>query len=421
MKLTFYTNGLVGTGYGTQAKQMIPRLQRSGWQVAMAVNYGHSGFILEHAGIDGGDPFPMFPTGIDAYSNDVVAAHHAAHTKGGQEPGGILTLYDAWPLVPQEFTKNGTQVAAWTPIDHVVVPKGCLPFLTHPDVLPIAMSRFGQAQMKAAGVDARYAPHGIDRAIHRPGQTLANGVDARRALQIPADAFVVTMNAANKGSFPPRKAWSENLQALAIFMRAHPDVYAYLHTFKSGVNGVDLNALAAAVGLPPERVRWADQYAYVTGLIRDVDVAALHEAGDVHLAVSMGEGFGLSVPENLSVARASIVSDFAASPEIVGDTGFKVQGQLWWDHAQTAWFFMPYVPSIVDALEQAYAERGTQAALDRQAACLARSAEYDADAVFSTYWLPILAELRERVERKHLSRKPVNTAIRPKGKKKRAA
>ena len=102
------------------------------------------------------------------------------------------------------------------------------------------------------------------------------------------------------------------------------------------------------------------------------------------------EAMGCGVP--------SIVSDFSAQPEIVGDTGWKVPGQLDWDHNQAAWFFTPSTAGIVDALEEAYQQRGT-----RRQACIERAELYRADRVYAEHWRPLLASLEPKPERKGMS------------------
>jgi len=79
----------------------------------------------------------------------------------------------------------------------------------------------------------------------------------------------------------------------------------------------------------------------------------------------------------------------------VGETGWKVPGQLDWDHYQGSFFFTPYTSAILTALEEAYEERGTPAAQQRREACIERAAIFDADHLYETKWRPLLARLEE--------------------------
>ena len=65
-----------------------------------------------------------------------------------------------------------------------------------------------------------------------------------------------------------------------------------------------------------------------------------------------------------------------------------METQPFWDAAQRAWFCTPQVPSIVDALREAYeAPRGA----DEVAVGFA--SQYSADRVYDAYWKPIMKEL----------------------------
>jgi hypothetical protein len=67
----------------------------------------------------------------------------------------------------------------------------------------------------------------------------------------------------------------------------------------------------------------------------------------------------------------------------------------------------PSVMEIVEALEEAYAERGTDKAAQRSAAARAHVlAEYDADTVYAKRWRPFLAALEADLERQAQVAKP---------------
>jgi glycosyltransferase involved in cell wall biosynthesis len=184
-----------------------------------------------------------------------------------------------------------------------------------------------------------------------------------------------------------RKAFAENLLAFSIFAKNKSDVVLYLHMDLFGAyGGWPLNPLLESVGLDKNQVVFVDQIAYRKGISQDA-LAGIYSAMDVYLGCSYGEGFGVGTIEAQACGTPVIVSDFAASTELVGD-GWLVQGQPFWDYHQKAWFNIPNVNSIVEALEAAYARgRGvSQKALDF-------AAGYGADVVYDTYWKPVLAKL----------------------------
>jgi glycosyltransferase involved in cell wall biosynthesis len=357
---------------------MVKRLQADGHDVGVVANHGLAGRPMR----DPETGIPVFPSGADAYGNDVLLPSRDLHQQG--EPGWIITLYDVWVFGSPMFDTE--RIASWTPVDHYPVPPKVAEWCRKHPI--IAMSRFGQRALQEAGVDAMYAPHALDLDVWKPTPLLNNGQTPRQAWGIPEDAFLIMVNAANKGNVPPRKSWGEMMSAIALLMRERDDVYLYVHTELRGVfGGVDLQVLMAALDIPAERVRVPDQFANLTGLIPQQVIAAYYTAADVLLATSMGEGFGIPVIEAQACGTPVIVTDFSAQPELVG-AGWTVPYQPWWDFTQAAWLALPNVQAIVSRLRDAIEAKGqlTEAAL-------AKAREYEADAVYAEHWRPILATL----------------------------
>jgi glycosyltransferase involved in cell wall biosynthesis len=108
---------------------------------------------------------------------------------------------------------------------------------------------------------------------------------------------------------------------------------------------------------------------------------------DVLLATSDGEGFGVPTVEAQACGVPVIVSDFAASAELVGD-GWVVGGQPLYDNSQGAFFNIPSVPLIVQALEEAY-KRGK----GKSKKAIQFAQQFDHDSVWENNWLPALKTL----------------------------
>ena len=367
------------TGYGTQTAQVVKRLHRDGHRVSVAGNYGSEGHITQWNGVR------VWPRGFAPYSEDVIPAYAKSWAHENNDPNVlVITLFDVW--VYGDLADKVPQLACWVPIDHTPAPPKVLKFLSHPNVTPIAMSRFGHEQIEAAGIDSLYVPHALEP-VWRPTPTY-KGRTGREIMGVPEDAYVVTINNANKGASPPRKAWAENLFAASMFLQKHDDAWLYIHSEDAGsMGGVNLHILLDAVGAPKDRVRIVDQFAYRMGLPSEA-VAAIYTGSDVLLAATMGEGFGLTVLEAQACGTPAIVSDFTAQPELLGD-GWKVSGQPYWDAAQMSWWLTPSMGQIEDALHQAYARgRGrSQQAIEFVKA-------YDADLVYEDYWKPALKALQ---------------------------
>ena len=379
--VTWFSNApWAPTGYGQQTAQVVRRLAAGGWPVAVAANFGLHGTQTVWEDV------PIFPAGFDQYSQDVIVAHHEAWTSRWSAPSALITLFDTWVFTSDRLGAVD-RIASWVPVDHLPCPPKVREWCSRPNVLPIAMAEYGRSMLHRADIDCEYVPHAIED-VFQPTASW-NGRPAREVIGCPDDAFVVMMNAANKGVYPTRKAFGENLLAMSELMRAHDDVWLYMHTeSRGGIGGIDLLRLVEAVGIDERRVRFVDQYGYRTGIDPQL-LAALYTTADVLLACSMGEGFGIPTVEAQACGTRVIVSDFSAQPELVGD-GWTVEGQPSWDPMQDAWWHVPNVNAIVDRLEVAYGQPGHS---DK---AVKFAAGYRADRVFAECWVPVLERLAEQ-------------------------
>jgi len=372
------------TGYGQQAGYLVDRLKRDGADVASISNYGLEGNNSVYE-----SPFgtvPHYARGFDPYSNDVGPMHHA-HWKSQNEkkPDLLIGLYDCWVIKGQGW--DNLNLGWWTPLDHVTMPAGVETFLRKENVTPIAMAPNGVRQMEDKGIACEYVPHGIDTKIFKPTATI-EGQPVREYMGL-TDEFVVGMNAANKASgMVHRKAFSENLLAFSLFRAKHPDAVLYLHTDPLGsAGGWNLLKMLQAFGIPKDAVMFPPLLDYKYGMSKE-SLAGLYTAMNVFLAPSYGEGFGVPTVEAQACGTRVVGSNWAATPDLVSEASWLVEGQPMWDAAQGAIWQMPLVPAIVDALEQAYqADRG-----DCQKS-IEFASQFDVETVWSNHWLPTLGRL----------------------------
>ena len=369
------------TGYGQQARYLVDRLKKHGFDVAALSNYGLEGIKRELETPYG--KIPHFARGFDMYSNDSAPVDHKAFasSKPGQRDA-LITLYDVWVLTNPAF--NDIDILSWVPLDHVTLPPRVEAFLRKERVTPVAMSPHGVKQMEEKGISCEYAPHGIDTKKLKPtyeidGQSVEEHMGTK-------DKFVVGMVAANKASgLVHRKAFSENLLAFSIFKKKHPDAVLYLHTDPIGkAGGWNLMNLLKALGLQEEDVIFPNPVSYKYGIPQEV-LAGYYTGMDVLLATSYGEGFGVPTVEAQACGTRVIGSDWAATSDLVSEDSWLVSGQPQWDSGQDAWWQIPNVPSIVAALEESY-----KLGKGRSEVAIDFASQFDVDKVWNNYWLPIL-------------------------------
>lgn len=371
------------TGYGIATDALVTRLKRDGADVACISNYGNEGIISQYKTKYG--DVPLYPRGADLYSNDTAVLSHK-HWKAvnAKQADLLITLYDVWVFQGKQW--DDINVACWTPIDHSPVPTMVANWSAKPNVTPIAMSKFGQEELAKVNIESIYIPHSVDTKIFKPKSSIG-GLDPEEYMGISKDIFVVGMNAANKSSgLLHRKAFGENLLAFSIFLKKHPDSILYIHADPVSQYGWNLVNLGNAVGIPHDKMAFVDPVSYRFGITQE-DLAGIYSYMDVLLATSYGEGFGVPTVEAQACGVPVIVSDFAASPELIGD-GWAVGGQPFYDNAQNAFFSIPSVPLIVQALEEAY-NRGK----GKSTEAIEFAKQFDHDVVWDKYWLPAIDKL----------------------------
>jgi glycosyltransferase involved in cell wall biosynthesis len=371
------------TGYGVQAELLTNKLLEHGAKVAALSNYGLEGRFdtikTKHGEI------AHYPRGHSLYSEDVMGlwAKDFASKHPELKPF-LLTLYDVWVL---NNLKYDGEIISWVPLDHITLPPEVAKFLLRSNVTPITMSPHGQRQLEENGIDSVYIPHAVDTKVFKPTHEF-KGKPIREFLQIPEDAFLVTMVQANKANgLVHRKALAEQFLAFALFKQEHPNSFLYLHSEPSKVyGGFDFGRLLKAVGLDQSSVLIADSDQLRVGYPQEF-LAAIYTTTDVLLSCSYGEGFGVPVVEAQACGTRVITSGFAATQDLAAEDSWVVGGQPFWDEPQGAFFQIPFVNSIIGALKLAYeAPRGTsQTAIDF-------AKQFDVEEVWNNYWLPFWKE-----------------------------
>lgn len=362
-----------------QCALLAQRLPDLGHEVAVSAMNGLDGRPLDWEGT------LVLPSGMRAYSNDVLAPH--ARRVFGDDPGLILVLYDAWAIDPVPLREFA--VAAWSPIQSHPVPPADRNFFETCGAQPIAMSRYGERELAEAGLQPVYVPHAVDTSVFKPMPD-SDRATAREMLGVPADAFVIAIVAANKDKTPPRKGWAEQFYAFAQFRKRHKDARLLVHGLLETSGGINLMRLVYDLGIQ-DQVQFTDQYAQVTGLYRPEDMAALMGCADVLSNCSWGEGFGLPVLEAQACGTPVVVSDGSAMTELCG-SGWRVETQPYWHPFAESWWHAPLIKSIGRAWEKAY-QRAREPKMREAAREFAL--RYDVDTVLTQFWKPTLDMLEQ--------------------------
>ncbi len=381
MKILWHSNWNVPTGYGQQTELWVPRIASLGHEVAISAFHGLNGGMTTWRG------HTVYPGGQDPYGSDVLA-RHARHFGADL----VITLMDVWCLEP-ELVK-GLPLAHWMPVDcdnggglqQRPIGLGDQVMLKATGGVPIAMSRFGEQQLRAAGHEPLYVPHGVDCTVFRPPRDRA----ADRGAMGIGDRFVIGVNAANSSKHD-RKAWVVQLAAFARLHRKHPDTLLFAQAHRKSKHGLNLAGIARDLGID-RAVHWVDEYMLTSGLITPGMLAATVGAWDLASAASKAEGFGIPIAEAEACSVPTVVTDFSAMPEV--SSGWKVPGEPEWTPVHAAWWRRPSIADVARIYEKAY-QRGP-AYQAKASKAREHAMTYDADRVLAEHWKPVLEVLAGR-------------------------
>ena len=346
--------------------------------VAISAPYSGSGPPLEWEGI------PVLMGVRDMAGCDILPSHCEWH-----KADVLITLADPFGL--QKCAKELAQVHffPWFPVDCSPAGTGDVAVLRESGGTPIAISRFGEQQLRNEGVTPLYCPHGVDTRTFSPGdpQPYRDTVPG-----IGPGTFVIGIVGLNRGR---RKALDVQLGAFARFRERHRDSFLALHTAPAGAQAVNVAALCARLGISGA-VNLPDSYLYDTCQISAANLADFYRAIDVLSLASRGEGFGVPLIEAQACGTPVITTDASAMSELCG-AGWLVAGRREWEDGHCAWWLNPDEDDVLDAYEAAWQARedGTMPALGESARAFAL--QYDADRVFGQFMVPVLAEIEARI------------------------
>ncbi len=324
----------------------------------------------------------IYPCANDPFGNDIIEAH-AHHFKADI----VISLMDAWVL--RHYGQKKMRWCVYMPIDHDPIPPAVLEAIKGAYRV-CSYSRWGERMLNDAGVINTYIPHGVDTKMFAP----ADKIEARKKMGIDPDCFLIGMVAANKGT-PSRKAFPENLAAVAMFKRAHPElkVKLYLHTGETTMHqGIDFDVLLKSLDYKHDEVIFINQYKYLLGLSEEY-MANAYNAMDVLLASTMAEGFGIPIVEAQACGTPVITTNFSSMPELTWAGYCVMTYQKHWT-ALNSWIAMPSIPDIALGLEWAL-EHANDTEL--QARARAGALAYDWDVVVADYWKPFLEGIEAQI------------------------
>jgi len=184
-----------------------------------------------------------------------------------------------------------------------------------------------------------------------------NKIESRQYFNLPQDAFIVGIVAANNDK-EPRKGWDKMFSAISIFIKNNPDaaksLRVFVHTNPTDGRGYNLHQLAKRLGIA-EYFLFQDPYITTIGLPNTL-MAKVYSSFDILMNLSKREGFCIPMAEASACGIPTISTDFSAMPERAnwGKCGYLVKPQGVHFSPLNAVTAIPDEFGAADALEDAY-------------------------------------------------------------------
>ncbi len=378
MRAIWAANYSSQSAYAIQSRLFVPSLMRAGHSMTVFELGASTSLPQSINGIN------IVPIGLDPLGADMFQAHSER-----AQAHAVLTLVDAWGLNADVMRR--VNWFPFVPVDTQPIAPAIAEVLKACQ-RPLAISHYGEGELRRVGHDPIYWPHAIDPAIWHPMDKAA----MREKLGIRPEQFFVSFVGVND-SVVSRKGIPELLMAWQIFSAQNPDALLYMHTATHGnlaVNnsgGVRIDKLMETFGINPASIKIVDQYRYRTGIPAS-ELAAIAAASDVLVLPTRGEGCGVPLIEFARVGTPAITTNFAGGAEHAYG-GWLVEGAPEWAW-QNALSMKIDIAALVEAMEMARDDRNNP---KRRAVAIEGARQHDIENVMSKYALPAMNLIAEHV------------------------
>lgn len=314
--LIWSTAPWVKTGYGKNCLHFMKIFKELGHDVSIISTYGLMGGSIDIGGVK------VFPSNNNFYQ----MGSWVKYWEDQLLPDIILQHFDVW-TVEARFIHNDeirTPLITHTPVDSSPMPR-LIKECASGAYDNLAMSNFAHKAFRANNMPSqRVIHHPVDNSIFRP----IPKEDARKAIGLPQDGFIIGCVGTNKG---PRKNIIGQLRAFHNFLNNNSlwnePVYMYLHTYLANdfrnPEGLDIPSIIDHLGLE-SHIYFTDLDTYYAGF-SDEQMRDIYTSFDCLSICSMAEGFGIPIIEAQACGIPVITTNFSAMPEVMGDGGLLVE------------------------------------------------------------------------------------------------
>jgi len=348
----------------------------------------------------------VYSSGLDSFAQDVSVEHYLNF-----KADMLITVKEPW--VFSTLHKEAINFVPMAIIDHAPVSRSIIARL-HTAFKVIAISRFGENELKRNKIDSTYIPHGVSDVYHPLSHD--QKMESRKMFALDPDEFVVGIVAMNRS----RKLIARQILGYKRFLELNPDVKSHMFLWTDvqpirkfdepsvGISDVGVSLLPEIMELGMgEAIKWPDRKNVADGIpewdgsnfVDGWDMVKLYNCFDVNMLCSGGEGAGLPYLEAAACGVPSIGTEYAGAPEYVGP-GLVVPAKEYIIlNAPGTRYAMPSIDGMAEALTKLM--NTNREKLARK--LMAHAERYSWDNVMKRYVNPFMEECEKELFPKYTS------------------
>lgn len=309
-KILWYGDILSNTGFARVTHSILEHLANTHEVVAFGINYNGDPHEL---------PFKVYPAGT-VNPSDRFGIGRLPQIVEKEKPDFIICLNDIW-VVNQVWERVHLlkdsikfKFIAYFPVDSAYYMSSMLSYISDWD-FAITFSVEQAHRLLAQGVQPKLlgvVPHGLDQGKFFP----IPQVEARRALRLPEDKFIVL----NANRNQPRKQIDLTIKAFAEFAADKPDASLYLHMSEKDL-GWDVRAIfdtemrRKGASSDGRLIMTTANIDYINAPSDEL-LNTIYNACDVGINTANGEGWGLVSFEHASCKKPLVLPNHTSFGDI---------------------------------------------------------------------------------------------------------
>ncbi len=333
IKLLWYSDFLIPTGFGNVAEEIVSRLHSTGkYEIeVVGINYDGNPYNIPGTTYFHLKDIPVYPAiqvnkiaakGVDMFGKEVfvnlMRTGNYDIVFALQDAFNMTELKDAIEDLRETY---GFKYVLYFPVDGDIEKSWVDNAIKVADY-PITYTMFGEKEVSrhseepVENLDFMY--HGADITVYKP---FANNEDRnvfRKAFFQVEDQNTIIITNVNRNQ--PRKDLVRSLLAFQQFKKDNPNSIMYLHCNVSDRSGIDIKKWI--LKYLDEDIRQSIIYPNMNmigsrGLPKEI-MAGIYAGSDMVISTSLGEGWGLSTTEAMACQVPVVVPDNSANTEIIG-------------------------------------------------------------------------------------------------------